>query len=324
MAKYYNKKTKQWEEGTKSGGSMFPFFGFTSPKFMEMQEEYSDKGIAQDIVSPDDEMYMEGGGIPALIDYSKNVDQASPELLKALQDNDMDTLKKILGAPDTTKDSVNIEDLEPSMTLDQLQSGGKLPKIEEDEEGTTGKGYGELGFFQKLLKAATENPEATLALGRALLKGEGLGIGLADFAEEKISQDKAEAALEKEAAETLYERQLKEREFQLDVAKAEDLARYYEQMGYAAVAKTDKVLDEIEYGVKYAQLSRDAEGKPLKPGPAEFDAKVIEGMENYSKDKKPDLASLLGVSTGGEDSQQVGTATVGTNTINVPYLDLGK
>ena len=244
-----------------------------------------------------------------------------------------------------------ILNLIPSMTTEQLIEGGKLPDSlkgpdielkprpteedieaarerieggEEEEEIKTGKDYGELGFFQKLLKAATENPEATLALGRALLKGEGLGIGLADFAEEKISQDKEEAALEKEAEETLYERKLKEREFQLDVAKAEDLAQYYAQMGYAAVAKTDRPLKEIEFGVKYAQLQRDEQGNILKPGTAEFDAKVLEGMSSYSKDNKDYLASLLGISTGDEDSQQVGTATVGNNTINVPYQDLGK
>ena len=246
-----------------------------------------------------------------------------------------------------------ILNLIPSMTTEQLIEGGKLPdslkgpdielkprpteedieaarerieggEEEEEEEIKTGKDYGELGFFQKLLKAATENPEATLALGRALLKGEGLGIGLADFAEEKIAQDKEEAALEKEAEETLYERKLKEREFQLDVAKAEDLARYYEQMGYSYVAKTDRPLKEIEYGVYYAQLQRDSEGKPLKPGTAEFDEKVIEGMDRYAKNNKDSIMEFF---TGGQtdqDSQQVGTATVGNNTINVPYQDLGK
>ena len=125
-------------------------------------------------------------------------------------------------------------------------------EVEEEEEIKTGKDYGELGFFQKLLKAATENPEATLALGRALLKGEGLGIGLADFAEEKISQDKAEAALEKEAEETLYERQMEKAKFDLDVAKANALADYYGTTSKAALLKAEKLPKEVEAAQAYA------------------------------------------------------------------------
>lgn len=125
-------------------------------------------------------------------------------------------------------------------------------EVEEEEEIKTGKDYGELGFFQKLLKAATENPEATLALGRALLKGEGLGIGLADFAEEKIAQDKAEAALEKEAEATQYERAMEKAKFDLDVAKANALADYYGTTAKAALLKAEKLPNEVEAAQAYA------------------------------------------------------------------------
>jgi len=125
-------------------------------------------------------------------------------------------------------------------------------EVEEEEEIKTGKDYGELGFFQKLLKAATENPEATLALGRALLKGEGLGIGLADFAEEKIAQDKAEAALEKEAEATQYERSMEKAKFDLDVAKANALADYYGTTAKAALLKAEKLPNEYEAATAYA------------------------------------------------------------------------
>lgn len=174
-----------------------------------------------------------------------------------------------------------ILNLIPSMTTEQLIEGGKLPdslkgpdielkprpteedieaarerieggEEEEEEEIKTGKDYDELGFFQKLLKAATENPEATLALGRALLKGEGLGIGLADFAEEKISQDKAAAALEKEAEATQYERAMEQAKFDLDVAKANALADYYGTTSKAALLKAEKLPKEVEAAQAYA------------------------------------------------------------------------
>jgi len=274
------------------------------------------KGTGLDLVSEDEY------GEPNLL---FNTDML-PLGIAALEDMNEEELKRRMLQAQKPKPKTE-EEPEQDLTGydDQIMREAMKEKrdgeVEEEEEIKTGKDYGELGFFQKLLKAATENPEATLALGRALLKGEGLGIGLADFAEEKISQDKEEAALEKEAEETLYERKLKEREFQLDVAKAEDLAQYYAQMGYAAVAKTDRPLKEIEFGVKYAQLQRDEQGNILKPGTPEFDAKVVEGMDKYLKDSKDNLMSVLGIGGEDQDAETTGTSAVGNNTI---YTDLNK
>ena len=145
-------------------------------------------------------------------------------------------------------------ELKPRPTEEDIEAARERIEggVEEEEEIKTGKDYSELGFFQKLLKAATENPEATLALGRALLKGEGLGIGLADFAEEKIAQDKAEAALEKEADATQYERAMEKAKFDLDVAKAKALADYYGTTAKAALLKADKLPKEVEAAQAYA------------------------------------------------------------------------
>lgn len=308
MAKYYDKKTKQWVEG--DGGSMFPFFGFTSPKFNQLQEEYKNRGgITQDfeIVSPDDLMYMEGGGIADLEKDKKKSSRTGMEGSPELPSN-----KK--GSKESAKED-SLNDFEIKM-----KKKPKVPEPKEETETKTGKDYGELGFFQKLLKAATENPEATLALGRALLKGEGLGIGLSDFAEEKIAQDKAQAALDVAAEEKAYDRKMQEAKFNLDVMKAEDLAKYYDQMGYAAVAKSDRPLKEIEYGIKYAQFQRDENGQPLKVGSAEFDAKVLEGMQLYGDSGSSFLEKMLGITNPAEEA--VAAASVGSNDIPVSYENL--
>jgi len=238
MAKYYDKKTKQWVEGD----SMFPFFGFTSPKFNQLQEEYKNRGgITQDleIVSPDDLMYMEGGGIADLEKNKKKSSRTGMEGSPELPSN-----KK--GSKESAKED-SLNDFEIKM-----KKKPKVPEPKEETETKTGKDYGELGFFQKLLKAATENPEATLALGRALLKGEGLGIGLSDFAEEKIAQDKAQAALDVAAEEKAYGRRMEEAKFNLDVAKAEALADYYGTTSKAALLKAEKLPGEVEAAQAYA------------------------------------------------------------------------
>jgi len=232
---------------------MFPFFGFTSPKFNQLQEEYKNRGgITQDleIVSPDDLMYMEGGGIADLEKNKKKSSRTGMEGSPELPSN-----KK--GSKESAKeDSLNDFKIKMKTPPTKEQKEAAKKRIEgskeKETETKTGKDYGELGFFQKLLKAATENPEATLALGRALLKGEGLGIGLTEFADEKIAQDKAQAALDVAAEEKAYGRRMEEAKFNLDVAKAEALADYYGTTSKAALLKAEKLPGEVEAAQAYA------------------------------------------------------------------------
>jgi len=255
---------------------------------MRYPQLYADPGLARAVTGSGITPLLlsqleEGGKYGPRVDYGGSGKGIDPLNLAGV--GGKGTGLDLMANPDnplfSSSSDEGILNLIPSMTTEQLIEGGKLPdslkgpdielkprpteedieaarerieggEEEEEEEIKTGKDYGELGFFQKLLKAATENPEATLALGRALLKGEGLGIGLADFAEEKIAQDKEEAALEKEAEETLYERKLKEREFQLDVAKANALADYYGTTAKAALLKAEKLPNEYEAATAYA------------------------------------------------------------------------
>lgn len=79
-----------------------------------------------------------------------------------------------------------------SMTTDQLQSGGKLPKETKN-----------LNMFQKVIKGLADNPDFALSLGKSLLEGKGLGLGLIEGAEAQTKADtaKASAALSKRMAE---------------------------------------------------------------------------------------------------------------------------
>ena len=206
------------------------------------------KGTGLDLVSEDEY------GEPNLL---FNTDML-PLGIAALEDMNEEELKRRMLQAQKPKPKTEEEEPEQDLTGydDQIMREAMKEKrdgeVEEEEEIKTGKDYSELGFFQKLLKAATENPEATLALGRALLKGEGLGIGLADFAEEKISQDKAAAALEKEAEATQYERAMEKAKFDLDVAKAQALADYYGTTSKAALLKAEKLPKEVEAAQAYA------------------------------------------------------------------------
>jgi hypothetical protein len=196
---------------------------------------------------------------PNVSEYNKGV-----AALEEMNKNELSVRKAQLSKPKNKSNNT------PNDTLNDFDIVMKTPPTKEEKEAAqkridnknksekketetkTGKDYGELGFFQKLLKAATENPEATLALGRALLKGEGLGIGLSDFAEEKIAQDKAQAALDVAAEEKAYTRAMEKAKFNLDVAKAEALADYYGTTSKAALLKAEKLPGEVEAAQAYA------------------------------------------------------------------------
>ena len=255
---------------------------------MRYPQLYADPGLARAVTGSGITPLLlsqleEGGKYGPRVDYGGSGKGIDPLNLAGV--GGKGTGLDLMANPDnplfSSSSDEGILNLTPSMTTEQLIEGGKLPdslkgpdielkprpteedieaarerieggEEEEEEEIKTGKDYGELGFFQKLLKAATENPEATLALGRALLKGEGLGIGLADFAEEKIAQDKSEAALEKEAEATQYERSMEKAKFDLDVAKANALADYYGTTAKAALLKAEKLPNEYEAATAYA------------------------------------------------------------------------